>query len=468
VTIATILVVTYYYEYISYTNCDIKEEEFFKMASKAKQQQPQQPEPPKPTGNPNPSIKMINGGMNGDASKSPTPFDDRPMTPTRLTRIEEKNALIGLNNRLAAIIDRNTKLEADNSKLTAQIKSVEEHLEVTTNTLKNTYDNENKELRKQLETAEKDKAKLGLSENNFKNALNEANNKLQKKEKDNNDLQKQLKDSENKTINTENELKKQKDENNKLIKQNQELKDENKKLQDENNKLRKQIEAELMGKVELENALKNKGEELHLKAQIHEQEVSVIRSTNQNKIQELGGKLQQEYEAKLEQAIKQLRDDCNNQIKHNKNEQNKLYQIKESDWKGQLDKLGNDLKSKSGELSSLLIKVEDYDNRLSNLDGERHTLVQKLKAADDKLKSTQARLNGDLNDMDKRIKQLQDEKNKLIFEYQDLMEVKVALDNEIATYRKLLEGEEERLAIFAELGKAKEQMDLEQQIITAL
>jgi len=268
--------------------------------------------------------------------------------------------------------------------------------------------------------------------------------RIQKGDKENADLQKKLKDADAKNLGNEAEIKKQKDDINKLVKQNQDLTDENKKLKDENNKVKKANEDQLMAHVELQNALKNKGEELQLKAQIHEQEVSVIRTTNQNKLQEMGGKLQKEYDTKLEEAIKALRGDCERQILNNKEQQEKLFKMKEGDIKGQLDKVNSTLKSKSDELGSILIKITDYDNKISGMEGERVSLMQKLKGAEDKLKDAQNRLANELKEMERLLKQLQDEKSKLINEYQDLMEVKVALDNEIATYRKLLEGEEER------------------------
>lgn len=50
--------------------------------------------------------------------------DNRVGSLTRLSRLEEKNALIGLNNRLAAIIDRNTQLESENAKLNKDVNSI--------------------------------------------------------------------------------------------------------------------------------------------------------------------------------------------------------------------------------------------------------------------------------------------------------------------------------------------------------
>ena len=51
---------------------------------------------------------------------------------------------------------------------------------------------------------------------------------------------------------------------------------------------------------------------------------------------------------------------------------------------------------------------------------------------------------------DDEIKRLLDELNNQMNEYQTLMDTKVALDMEIAVFRRLLESEEDRLGIHIE------------------
>jgi len=352
-----------------------------------------------------------------------------------------------LNNRFAAIIDRNHKLENENAKLAAQVHSVEATLTKTTESLKNTYMNESNDIRKKLENSEKERAKAELALNSLKNAVNDSTTKIQSLLNENAELKKQLENAEADTTKAEQDLKKANAENAKLRKALDDLNRDYKKLEGENANLKKAIEDKTVRVVELENHLKGKHDEIMLKSQVHEQEVATLKSANQSKIAEMGGKLQKEYDSRLEDAIRQLRDDCQKELQSHIGEREHLYQMKEKDLKSQLDANNAALQGKLNEMGNLLIHVEELSKKLSILDGERNALQGELQKTRDAMKRDKDDMTKTIMELERRIKQLQADKDGLINEYQDLMEVKVALDNELATYRKLLEGEEQRLNI---------------------
>lgn len=107
-----------------------------------------------------------------------------------------------------------------------------------------------------------------------------------------------------------------------------ELQKEIDRLQRQCDDLRKALEAETLARVDRENAAQSLKEELAFRDQMHTQVLNDTRKRTQVEISEIDGRLAEQYEAKLQQSLRELREQYEGQIRANRDDVDALYDAK--------------------------------------------------------------------------------------------------------------------------------------------